>query len=142
MPDKLSLLCLLLFLSAAISLPAQQKLSWDDLYAVQFEATADSGWLCPTFSADIQAKEGYEVYLSGYVLPLSAAQGMYVLSSFPYASCFFCGGAGPESVIQLELKRAARPYRTDEWKRFKGILRLNGHDPAQLHYILEDAAEY
>lgn len=132
----------LILFFASTTLSAQQKLSWDDLYQVQFEGAAGMEWLCPTFPDNIKALEGYEVYLSGYVIPMSATKGVYVLSSFPYAACFFCGGAGPESVIQLEIVRRSRPYRTDEWKRFKGILRLNDWDPEKLHYVLEEAEEY
>lgn len=123
-------------------LAAQIKLSWDDLYDVSFEENPGSEFACPTFGEDLQALEGYEVYLTGYVLPLNMAENQYVLSAFTFASCFFCGGAGPESVLQLELKTANRNYRTDEWKRFKGTFRLNDWDTEKMYYILEEAEEY
>lgn len=124
------------------SLLGQIKLSWDDLYDVTFEANPDSEFDCPTFGEELKALDGYEVYLTGYVLPLNMAENQYVLSAFTFASCFFCGGAGPESVLQLELKTANRNYRTDEWKRFKGIFRLNDWDTEKMYYILEMAEEY
>ena len=75
-------------------------------------------------------------------MPLNMEENTYVLSAFTFAACFFCGGAGPESVLQLELKTANRNYRTDEWKRFKGIFRLNDWNPDNMYYILEEAVEY
>ncbi|MEM7370618.1 MAG: DUF3299 domain-containing protein [Bacteroidota bacterium] len=123
-------------------LRSQIKLSWDDLYDVTFEENPGSEFQCPTFGDDLQALDGYKVYLTGYVLPLNMAENKYVLSAFTFASCFFCGGAGPESVLQLELKTANRNYRTDEWKRFKGTFRLNDWDAEKMYYLLEEAEEY
>jgi hypothetical protein len=82
------------------------------------------------------------IYLSGYLIPIDLVSNTYVISAFPNASCFFCGGAGPESVMELQLIKANRNYRTDEWKRFKGRLCLNKDDEKHLHYLLEDAEEY
>jgi len=120
---------------------AQIKLSWDDLYDVSFEKKKDES-LVPTFGESLLELDGEEVYLSGYLIPIDLANNTYVISAYPNASCFFCGGAGPESVMELQLVKANRNYRTDEWKRFKGRLCLNKDDSKHLHYLLEDAEEY
>ena len=120
---------------------AQLKISWDDLYQVTFK-TKENGNLIPTFGEELLELDGEEVYLSGYLIPIDLSRNTYVISAYPNASCFFCGGAGPESVMELQLKEANRNYRTDEWKRFKGKLCLNKDDPKHLHYLLEDAEEY
>ncbi len=46
----------------------------------------------------IEALEGKEVTLKGYVIPLSGkkAQSHFMFSAYPYSDCFFCGKAGPE----------------------------------------------
>ncbi len=62
----------------------------------------------------------------------------YVLSAYPYSMCFFCGGAGPESVMGLKLKKN-RKFKTDEIHLFKGTLELNANDIYELNYILADA---
>lgn len=119
----------------------QHKMSWDDFYDVRFEEKSE-GYLRPIFGQSLLWMDGEEIYISGYVIPLDFQQNIYVISAFPNASCFFCGGAGPESVMELQLKNATRNYRTDEWKRFKGRLCLNRDDENHMHYILEDAEEY
>ena len=120
---------------------AQVQLSWDDLYDVRFVGESEN-YLKPVFGKSLTFYDGEEVYISGYVIPLDFQQNIYVISAYPNASCFFCGGAGPESVMELQLKNARRNYRMDEWKRFKGKLCLNKDDENHLHYILEYAEEY
>jgi hypothetical protein len=120
----------------------QVALSWDDLYDVTFETMPGDTWACPQFGAALKALDGHEVYLTGYVLPTTVSEDQYYLSANTFASCFFCGQAGPESVMELSLGHAARNYRTDEWLRFKGTLRLNDWDRDRLYYRLEDATVY
>ena len=55
---------------------------------------------------------------------------------------FFCGGAGPESVVDLRFKNKNRMYETDERLTFRGKLALNADDVYQMNYILEGAEEY
>ena len=96
----------------------------------------------PTFSPKIKALEGEEIFITGYLVPVDYDANYYVLSRFPYANCFFCGGAGPESVVDLRIKGDHRMYKTDERLTFKGKLKLNDSDIYQLTYILEGAQEY
>jgi hypothetical protein len=133
---------LLVLLSITLWLSGKIPLSWDDLYDVTFETMPGDTWACPTFGSYLKTLDGQEVYLTGYVLPTEIDENQYYLSANTFASCFFCGQAGPESVMELELRTANRNYRTDEWLRFKGILRLNDWDRERLYYILEEAEEY
>jgi len=78
--------------------------------------------------------------IRGYMLPLDPLGTQYVLSKHPMANCFFCGKAGPETVLELRLHpKSIRRYTMDEVHTFKGILRLNEKNPATLHYIIESA---
>ena len=43
----------------------------------------------PKFDDDILAKQGMELILEGYHLPLEYDRKTIVLSKLPYASCFF-----------------------------------------------------
>lgn len=65
-----------------------------------------------------------------------------MLSSNPFASCFFCGGAGPESVVGLSLKKNGKRFRTDDYFTFKGKLRLNTDNPDDFNFILDQAEVY
>jgi len=96
----------------------------------------------PTFGATLQAIEGREVQIEGYIIPLEETgdETILVLSAQPYSSCFFCGGAGPESVMDIKLQEGERRrFTTDDRMTFKGRLRLNDSDLYYLNYILEEA---
>jgi len=66
----------------------------------------------------------------------------FVLSRNPNATCFFCGGAGPETVLQIEMKQGVyKRYTTDDRITFKGILRMHEKDIDSLTYVLEETEE-
>ena len=94
--------------------------------------------MIPTFGDNLHALEGKEVLIKGFVIPLDVSLNLYVLSANPYASCFFCGGAGPETVMDIVFAEKQK-FRTDEYVTLKGRLKLNADDVYKLNYILEDA---
>ena len=60
----------------------------------------------PIFSDEVNALNGKEIIIQGFILPLDLTDGNYlILSAFPYASCFFCGNAGPETVMEVYMKK-------------------------------------
>ena len=122
------------------------ELTWNMLSDVTFKDVYleeyDIYYYYPTFGPKVLDMEGREVKISGYVIPVDYDENYYVLSAFPYASCFFCGGAGPESVIDLRLKEGHRKFKTDERLTFRGVFRTNTSDIYSLNYILEEADFY
>ena len=62
----------------------------------------------------------------------------YILSANPFSSCFYCGGAGQESVMELRLKKKKAKFELDQIVTFAGRLRLNDQE-MELNYILEEA---
>jgi len=120
-----------------------EKIDWDTLKKVKFEdkfyEEINSYLLYPTFSEDLKQMQGEKVAIQGYVIPISP--GRYVLSANPFASCFFCGNAGPESVMELSLKDTTAVYFSDDFKAFGGTFKLNDSDIDRLNYILEDAIQ-
>lgn len=119
------------------------KLSWEVLRDVTFKkkwyAEESVYMLYPTFGQGIQKLNGKTVDLTGYVLPVDLESNVYVLSAFPYSACFFCGGAGPESVVSLKFKKSDKKFKTDERRTFRGTLKLNADNIYELNYILADA---
>ncbi len=119
------------------------KLSWETLRDVTFKkkwyAEESVYMLYPTFGSVIQKMSGKPVELTGYVLPVDLESNVYVLSAFPYSACFFCGGAGPESVVSLKFKKPGRKFKTDERRTFRGTLKLNADNIYELNYIIADA---
>jgi hypothetical protein len=122
------------------------ELTWKTLTDVQFKdiyvKELDAYYWKPTFGASILALEGKEVFITGYIIPVDYDANFYVVSRYPYANCFFCGGGGPESVVDLRFPGKHPAYKTDERKTFKGKLKLNGTDVYQMNYILEGATEF
>lgn len=94
---------------------------------------------CPEFGSIMKSLEGKVVALKGYILPLDG--GYFVLSMNPMASCFFCGGSGPQSIVDLKFK-GPRAFKMDTYLTFKGKLRLNSDNIEELFYVLDDADVY
>jgi hypothetical protein len=93
----------------------------------------------PVFGKEVKALEGKEVTVKGYIIPTDGykSQTEFVFSAFPYNMCFFCGGAGPETVMEITSKQPIQ--YTSEPVYLKGILRLNGADVNRLIYALDKA---
>lgn len=123
------------------------RLTWEDLQDVKFEEKyyeeVNQLLLFPSFGEEVMAKEGQSWVISGYVIPVTPGDNdnppLYVLSANPFSACFFCGNAGPESVVELELEDPYVLYGTDEFRSFEGILKLNDSNIDRLNYILEGA---
>tara|TARA_B100000614_G_scaffold216735_1_gene201691 strand:- start:38 stop:523 length:486 start_codon:yes stop_codon:yes gene_type:complete len=125
---------------------AQIQLSWKDLEDVEFSdlyvQELDEYVLYPNYGMDVMALNGQEVILTGYVLEIDPSKGFYVLSKGPFASCFFCGKGGPETVAELVLKSNNDKFFMDEFASIKGKLILNPDDIYRCIYIIEDAERY
>lgn len=93
----------------------------------------------PVFSEQIKALNGKEVTVKGFIIPVEGYKSHkeFILSAFPYSMCFFCGGAGPESV--MEVKSLDAIEYSAEAITIKGKLKLNTDDVNQLMYSLTDA---
>lgn len=134
---------LILFVLPA-GLIAQQSITWDQLtdvkFSKKFDATLGIELLTASFGESVKALDGKEIIIKGYIIPLDPLGTQYVISRNPMASCFFCGGSGPETVAELRLHpKSIRRYATDELLSFKGILKLNESNSASLNYVILNA---
>ena len=117
---------------------------WTSFAKTKFEAKyndkAQEYFLYPNFSAELKALEGKEIDLEGYYLPIDVDGDAYIiLSKFPYSQCFFCGGAGPETISEVVFKAKQDRFEADQFIRVKGKLRLNTSDIEHGNFILEEA---
>ena len=93
----------------------------------------------PVFSEEVKKLEGKDIIVRGYIIPVEGYKSHkeFVFSAFPYNMCFFCGGAGPETVMEVYAKRpveySAQPVT------LKGKLMLNDDDINRLMYAIMDA---
>jgi len=93
----------------------------------------------PVFGDAIKSLEGKEVTIKGYVIPVEGYKSHkeFIFSAFPYSMCFFCGGAGPETVMEVEAVEGIK--YSDEAILLKGTMKLNDKDINRLMYKLVNA---
>ncbi len=116
---------------------------WKTLAKVTFkkELDPDLGFKIdiPVFSKEVRMLEGKTIEVRGYVLPTEGykSQKRFMFSALPYNVCYFCGGAGPETVMEVTSKMpipvSAEPIL------LRGTLALNGGDVNKLMYMLMNA---
>jgi hypothetical protein len=96
-------------------------------------------FLVPAFDSKIRALEGTEITLRGHYLPFDLDDNSIILSKYPYAACFFCGGAGPESIAEVFFSKKQSKFKADQILTVKGKLRLNDTNVNHMNFILEEA---
>ena len=137
------LLTLSFFLLAGVAAQAQDTNLWKTLSKITYEKKFDEllGFKVdvPVFSEGIQELEGEMVEVSGYIVPVEGYKSHteFIFSAYPYNMCFFCGGAGPETVMEVTSIEPIK-YSTERVK-LRGKLTLNSDDINRLMYIMTDA---
>lgn len=96
-------------------------------------------YLVPNFGQAILGKVGTEVTVRGHYMPFDLPGNSIIISKYPYAACFFCGGAGPESVAEILFSNKPPKFKPDQVITVKGKLRLNNKDVNHMNFILDDA---
>lgn len=131
-----------LLLLGGLSLSGQKTLVWQLLEMTTYKIINESEFkstYVPDFPAILEAQyANQEVVIAGYLIPVDIEAQKYALSKNPFTSCFFCGGAGPETVIELRFEEPPGRFATDEFLMIKGQLRLNRSGNG-LFFILENA---
>lgn len=132
--------CLVLL---AFTAQAQKESLWKTLskvsYEIRHDETTQFDLEFPIFSDEVVALDSTEVTIEGWMIPLEELRGKsyFVLSALPFANCFFCGGAGPDTVMEVFTDEVIR--FTEKRIKVKGRLTINGDDPLRLMYILTEA---
>lgn len=127
----------------SIDLSSQQSVTWEELTDVEFEEKFDevteAYWLVPIFGDQIKKLERQQVFIEGFLIVLDLESNIVVLSKYPYSSCFFCGMAGPESIVEIQLKEAPTDIKMDQKAVIQGELKLNSTEFNHFNYILKEA---
>lgn len=112
---------------------------WKMLGTVEYSNVPDRYFPLPVFNKSIKDLEGKRLTIKGFIIPLeeNKKQLNFMLSMVPFSHCYFCGGAGPESVIEVNASKAFE-YTTKPVE-VTGILKLNSTDENHLFYILDNA---
>lgn len=139
---KLKALIIIFVCTITNALYGQQQISWQILSDVSFTEEyfpeEDTYFLTPTFGASIKKLQGKKVQITGYFLNIDPSSGLYLVSKNPMASCFFCGMAGPETIMEVRFNEKVN-FETDNIVTVTGIFNLNGDDITHCNYILKNA---
>ncbi len=77
------------------------------------------------------------IVMSGFVVPIDNKN--YALSKNVFASCFFCGKSGPETIMGIKFKGATPKLKTDTYLTIKGTFRPNEDDVEDWIYNCDNA---
>jgi hypothetical protein len=129
---------------SAATVQAQEqpvKLTWYTLSNIQL----DGVWKpnqeppFPIFPEFLKNLDGKLVAVEGFAIPFDLSGNLITLSANPYSACFFCGKAGPASIMSVLFEKPQKSLKTDDYIYLTGKLRLNSTDPSQPYYTLEHA---
>lgn len=140
MPKLFIVLCLVV---GTTSIVRSQNLNfWQVLAEVGFKTRKDKDGNIietPVFSKNLKSYNGKKVRLKGFVIPINEVgdQDKFMLSSLPFNVCYFCGAAGPETVIEVVSDDGIRFSSKAIW--VEGTLYLNDNDPDHHMYMLKQA---
>lgn len=90
----------------------------------------------PIFGGEVEMIDGSMITISGYILPVDSEDGTSILSYMAFANCFFCGNAGPETVMELDIPK--KQNLVNKKVIVKGRLELNRDDFFSLIYRLKN----
>jgi putative ABC transport system permease protein len=145
--SRLSLVFVILTLPSMLNAQNRQETAeegwktWRHLSEVSYElrrhGRAQYYW--PIVSPAAMALDGKTVTVRGYlILQLAEFQTrQFYLSKVPESQCFFCGGAGPESLMEVWTKSPVP--KTSQPITLRGRLVINTSDPERTLYSLVDA---
>ena len=135
----------LFFITASNSAYSQLKLSWKDVIDVYAKEVTFSE-KNPAIAIKGQGKslkdiEGKVITITGYFLDLDPDGEWFMVSKNPFATCFFCGGAGPETVIELlKYKNVKKKFKTDDIVEVTGTLRMIAENEDDVGFVLDNAS--
>ncbi len=133
----------LLLCNLSIAKGQEDKNVWKTLANIKYELVWDEEYQfnvrTAVFSDEVMALNGKEITVRGYLLPEKGykTHKEFILSSLPYNLCYFCGKAGPETVMDVNSLDAIR--YSDDPIVLKGTLMLNLLEPGGLPYMLINA---
>lgn len=116
------------------------SLNWKLLGMIKFIKKADKEYgeiMYPQVSPLLKQKAGKQISISGFIIPIDNTT--YALSKNVFASCFFCGQAGPETIMGIKFKGDTPKLKTDQYVTLVGTFRINEKDVEDWIYHIDNA---
>lgn len=136
---------ILYILNFSLATAQNSSSTWNTLGKLTFKKEFDAalGFKIdkPVFGDEIKALSGKMIEVKGYIIPTDGYKSHteFILSAFPYNMCFFCGGAGPETVMEVIAKSPVK--FTSEAVTLRGKLALNTDDVNRLIYSITEVEQ-
>ena len=120
---------------------AADTLSWKLLSQIKYikKPSKDypDGVMFPVINTTLKTKQHKPIVMSGFIIPIDNKN--YALSKNVFASCFFCGQAGPETIMGIKFKNPGMKLKTDQYVTLQGTFRYNDADVDDWIYHIENA---
>ncbi len=91
----------------------------------------------PMINSTLKELQGKKIKASGFIVPIDSKS--YALSKNVFAQCFFCGNAGPETIMGIKFKGNTPRLKTDTYVTMEGTFRYNADDIDDWIYHIENA---
>lgn len=91
----------------------------------------------PLVNTKLKKLQKKTIVMSGFIVPIDNKN--YALSKNVFASCFFCGKSGPETIMGIKFKGSTPKLKTDTYLTLKGTFRYNETDVEDWIYHIENA---
>jgi hypothetical protein len=121
--------------------PVSDTLTWKLLAQVKYlkKPSKDypEGVMFPVINPTLKTKNKKPITMSGFIIPIDNKN--YALSKNVFASCFFCGQAGPETIMGIKFKNPGMKLKTDQYVTLQGTFRYNDADVDDWIYHIENA---
>ncbi len=140
-----SVFFILFFVSLSNSAFSQKKITWKDvveIYAKEFRLKEKN----PTSvlnknTLSLKDVENKKVTIRGYFLDIDPNGKWYVLSKNPFATCFFCGKSGPETILELlDYENVKKKFKSDDLVEVTGFFNIVYDPEDKMSFVLEKAS--
>lgn len=125
---------------AETSVQMKDTVTWKLLANINFLKKKDPLYgevMYPVINQKLKEKQGKKIVAKGYIVPIDNKS--FALSKNVFAQCFFCGNAGPETIMGIKFKGATPKLKTDQYVHIEGTFRYNDSDIEDWIYHIENA---
>lgn len=126
---------------SAGNIVTSDTLTWSLLGKINYENKPHKdypeGVMYPVINQQLKGKKGKKITISGFIIPIDNTS--YALSKNVFAQCFFCGQAGPETIMGIQFKDLKKRLKTDQYVTLVGTFRYNETDIEDWIYHIDDA---
>lgn len=123
-----------------LSVGNPDTLTWKLLGEIKFLKKQDKTYgevQFPLINTKLKQTQKKRIVMSGFIVPIDNKS--YALSKNVFASCFFCGKSGPETIMGIKFRGGNPKLRTDQYVTLEGTFRYNDANVDDWIYHIEDA---